>query len=162
MVLDRDERLLEVEQEATDVAHDEDVEGTALGRADHRLPRGGPPRRGPATGGHRPLDPGIHEGVPLDGPVLLLALGVGNEVVPLARRGLAEPPGRPHPRQVVELAGQDPLHAAVLLSVGQGTVPSTTPSFDVPERGHEGEDDGVRVRSLSLTETYPRWPPLVW
>ena len=34
MVLDRDECLLEVAQEAADVADDEDVEGTTLGRAD--------------------------------------------------------------------------------------------------------------------------------
>ena len=104
MVLDRDERLLEVAQEATDVAHDEDVEGTSGGRADHRLPGGGAPGGGPPTGCHRPLEPGIDEGIPFDGPVLLLALGIGAEVVPLPGGRLAEPPGRPHPGQVVELS----------------------------------------------------------
>ena len=123
MVLHRDERLLEVAQEAADVAHHEDVEGTTLGRADHRLPGRGPPGRGPARGRHRPLQASIDEGVAFDGPVLLLALGIGTEVVPLAGRRLTEPSCRTHTGEVVELAGQRSLHAAVLLSEGQGTVP---------------------------------------
>ena len=124
MVLDRDERLLEVPQEAGDIAHDEDVEGATLGRGDHRLPRRGPPGRGPARGSHRPLQAGIDEPVAFDGAVLLLALGVGTEVVPLTRGRLAEPSGRPHAGEVVELAGQRSLHAAVLrVSEGSGTVP---------------------------------------
>ena len=123
MVLDRDERLLQVAQEAADVADDEDIEGATLGGGDHRLPGRGPPGRGPSRGGHRPLQPGIDEAIAFDGPVLLLALGIGTEVVPLAGRGLAEPSGRPHPGEVVKLSGQRSFHAAVLLSEGQGTVP---------------------------------------
>ena len=104
MVLDRDERLLEVAEEAGDVADDEDVEGTTLGRADHRLPRRGPPGRGPAGRGDGPLETGIEEAIAFDGAVLLLALGIGAEVVPLPGGGLAEPSGRPHPTQVIELS----------------------------------------------------------
>jgi hypothetical protein len=105
MVLHRDERLLEIAQEAGDVAHDEDVEGAGRGGADHRLPRRGAPGRRPARRRHRPLEAGIDEGIALDGAVLLLALGVGTEVVPLPGRRLTEPASRPHAAEVVELAG---------------------------------------------------------
>ncbi len=51
--------------------------------------------------------------------------------------------GRPHTGEVIELAGQRSLHAAVLRVRGAGDCTSTPPSFDVPECGHQREDDGV-------------------
>ncbi len=146
VVLDRDERLLEVPEEAGDVADDEDVETATLCGANHRLPRGGAPGRGPARRRDRPLESGIVEAVALDGPVLLLALGVGAEVVPLAGGGLAEPPCRPHALQIVELSGQDPLHAAVLLSAGQGTVPR-------PRRRSTSRSAATRARTTGFMAT---------
>ena len=62
VVLDRDQRLLEVAQEAADVADDEDVEGAVLRGRDHRLPGRGPPGRRPARRRDRPLEPGVERG----------------------------------------------------------------------------------------------------
>jgi len=104
-VLDRNEGLLEVAQEAAHVADDEHVEGARLRRRHHRFPRRSAPCRGPAGGSNGPLEGAVRETVPGDGAVLLFALGIRAESVPLSGGRLAEPARRPHSADLVERLG---------------------------------------------------------
>ncbi len=151
VVLDRDERLLEVAQEAGDVADHEQVERAGPGGAEHRLPGGRPPGRGPAGRGHRPLEAGVDE------PALARSPGPAARAGPPGRscrtglpcsRGTSGPPAGP-PRRRGRSAGSDSCGS---VSVHRRSHLTSVPAlFKVQERRDEGENDDIDGPGASAT-----------
>src|SRR3990170_2121272 len=113
-VVARVDRGPQVPGEAGHVADDEDLPILA-GAGEHLRPLAGRGDRPPRVG-HLPGAARVDEAPALDGAGLLLGLGVGPEVVRLARRRLADPARRTAAAEVLEGAGQGADGHATLAS----------------------------------------------
>ena len=110
IVLKELERPAEVALPAVRVAGQEEVEAARSEVVEHRGHRRRAPHGSTAVG-DLVHEPGVDQAVPLDEPVLLLALARRAVAVVLAGRRLADPARRPETTDVVDRSRQR-LHAA--------------------------------------------------